>query len=292
VDPANGQAVLAGRELRATNPYIFFDDPTRIFRMIRFQHVLGFEVAPRLQSQLENALLEDLQTGAPASALAGEIRAAAMEPNAVPMIEAFDKLGLLKVISPGLTGPKLNVAGLTRLDKMAHSVLPAGSGGGWLAFLSVLVEKLSAKERADVVRAFEMGAREAAVWKKLDAQVKKLESVLKSPRTNRPSQVWQALEGATTDEVLMVLYHSSVRVVQDRIRAFYEKYLPQAQEVSDEQVAATGVKPGTPKFDKARHAMIATKLNARPRKIVPPEPEPEAAAPPPPMAMVGARVRK
>jgi tRNA nucleotidyltransferase/poly(A) polymerase len=292
VDPANGQADLAGRELRATNPYIFFDDPTRIFRMIRFQHVLGFEVAPRLQSQLENALLEDLQTGAPASALAGEIRAAAMEPNAVPMIEAFDKLGLLKVISPGLTGPKLNVAGLTRLDKMAHSVLPAGSGGGWLAFLSVLVEKLSAKERADVVRAFEMGAREAAVWKKLDAQVKKLESVLKSPRTNRPSQVWQALEGATTDEVLMVLYHSSVRVVQDRIRAFYEKYLPQAQEVSDEQVAATGVKPGTPKFDKARHAMIATKLNARPRKIVPPEPEPEAAAPPPPMAMVGARVRK
>jgi tRNA nucleotidyltransferase/poly(A) polymerase len=293
VDPANGQADLAGRELRATNPYIFFDDPTRIFRMIRFQHVLGFEVAPRLQSQLENALLEDLQTGAPASALAGEIRAAAMEPNAVPMLEEFDKLGLLKVISPGLTGPKLNAAGLTRLDKMAHSVLPPGSGGGWLAFLNVLIEKLSAKERADVVRAFEMGAHEAAAWKKLDAQVKKLESVLKSPRTNRPSQVWQALEGATTDEVLMVLYHSSVRVVQDRIRAFYEKYLPQAQEVSDEQVAATGVKPGTPKFDKARQAMIAARLNARPRKIVPPEPEPEVAAPPPPpMAMVGARVRK
>jgi tRNA nucleotidyltransferase/poly(A) polymerase len=294
VDPANGQADLSSHELRATNPYIFFDDPSRIFRMIRFQHVFGFEVAPRLQSQLENALLEDLPAEASASALAGEIRAAAMEPNAVPMLEAFDKLGLLKVISPALTGAKLNAAGLTRLDKLARSVLPAGSPGGWLAFLNVLVEKLNTKERAEVVRACEMSAQEAAVWKKLDAQTKKLESVLKSPRTNRPSQVWQALEGATTDEVLMVLYHSPLRVVQDRIRAFYEKYLPQAQEVSDEQVAATGVKPGTPKFVKARQAMIAAKLNARPRKIVVPEPEPapEAVTPPPPMALAGARARK
>ncbi|MGD1071367.1 MAG: hypothetical protein ABSB15_14595 [Bryobacteraceae bacterium] len=291
VDPTNGQADLAGRELRAANPYIFFDDPARVFRMIRFQYVLGFEIAPRLQSQLENALLEDYQAAAPTTALAAEIRAAALEPNAVPMLEAFDKLGLLNVISPGLTGPGLNAAGLTRLEKVAHSVLPAGSPGGWLAFLNVLIEKLNTKERAEVVRACEMGAPEAAVWKKLDAQAKKLESVLKSPRTNRPSQVWLALEGATTDEVLMVLYHSPVRVVQDRIRAFYEKYLPQAQEVSDDQVAATGVKPGTPKFVKARQAMIAARLNARPRKIVPPEPEPEAVAPPP-MAMVGARVRK
>jgi tRNA nucleotidyltransferase/poly(A) polymerase len=292
VDPANGQADLSSHELRATNPYIFFDDPSRIFRMIRFQHVFGFEVAPRLQSQLENALLEDLPAQAPASALAGEIRAAAMEPNAVPMLEAFDKFGLLKVISPGLTGEKLNAAGLTRLDRLARSVLPAGSpGGGWLAFLNVLVEQLNTKERADVVRACQMSAEEAVVWKKLDVQAKKLESVLKSPRTNRPSQVWQALEGATTDEVLMVLYHSPARVVQDRIRAFYEKYLPQAQEVSDEQVAATGVKPGTPKFVKARQAMIAAKLNARPRKIVAPEPEPEVLSPPP-MALAGARARK
>jgi hypothetical protein len=63
--------------------------------------------------------------------------------------------------------------------------------------------------------------------------------------------------------------------VQDRIRAYYQKYIGMAEEITDEQVAATGVKPGTPKFDKAKKAMIATHLNARPKKIVPPEPEPE-----------------
>jgi tRNA nucleotidyltransferase (CCA-adding enzyme) len=213
-----------------------------------------------------------------------------MDTNAVAMLEALDKHGLLKLISPGLTGPKLNAPGLARFEKLAHSVIPAGSLGGWLAFLNVLLEKLNARERAEVLRACELSAEEESVWKKLDAHAKKLESVLKSPRTHRPSQVWQALEGATTDEVLMVLYHSPVRVVQDRIRSFYEKYLPQAQEITEEQVAATGVTAGTPKFEKARRAMIAARLNSRPRRIAPPEPEPEAA--PPPMVMAGARGRK
>ena len=49
VDPANGQADLVNREFRATNPYVFFDDPSRVFRLVRFRHVMGFEVAPRTQ---------------------------------------------------------------------------------------------------------------------------------------------------------------------------------------------------------------------------------------------------
>ena len=82
IDPTNGQADLTNRELRGANPYIFFDDPSRIFRLIRFQHTLGFEIAPRTQSQLENALLEGYEKTASVAALAAEIRALAESDNA------------------------------------------------------------------------------------------------------------------------------------------------------------------------------------------------------------------
>ncbi|MEP6714211.1 MAG: hypothetical protein ABJC09_01475 [Terriglobia bacterium] len=288
VDPVNGQADLVNRELRGTNPYIFFDDPSRLFRLIRFRHTLGFEIAPRTQSQMENALLEGYQKLATPSTPASEIRAVALDPNAVAMLEELDRHGLLKSISPALTGAKLNTAGLTKFEKVAHVVQPASAKGGWLAFLSVLVENLNVKEAADAVRAFELSAQEMAAWKKLDAQAKKLESTLKSAKVTRPSHVWQALDGVGVDEILMVLYHSTQRVVQDRIRAYYEKYLTTAQEVTPEEIAATGAKPGTPKFEKARLTLIAARLNARPRKVVP-EPEPP---PPPPMAMAGSRGRR
>lgn len=308
IDPANGQADLAGHELRATNPYIFLDDPSRIFRLIRFEHALGFQIAPRLQQQLENALSEDYQASASASALAAEIRALAGEVNAVPALEEFEKLDLLKLISPALTGATLNTAGLAKFEKLAHSVLPSGTPGGGLAFLNILLEKLNPRERADVLRAFDLSKSDAENLKRLDAQAKKLEASLKSARVTRPSHVYEALEGVAADEVLMVLYNSPHRVVQDRIRAYYQKYLAQAQEITEEQVAATGVKPGTPKFEKAYRAMIMAHLNARPRKVVPAEegavvpgapgtggvpPGPSGSPPqPPPQLAAGRGLRK
>ena len=175
---------------------------------------------------------------------------------------------------------------MTKFEKLVTAVLPPGTEDGWLAFLAVLVEKLNTRERADVLRAFELSAADATALKKLEVQSKKLEATLKSARITRPSHVWEAMRSAPTAEVLMVLYTSGVRVVQDRIRAYYTKYIEVAQEVTPEEVVATGAKPGTPRYDKAWRAMVSQRLNARPKKIVL-EPEP-----PPPMAMAGGRGRR
>ena len=45
--------------------------------------------------------------------------------------------------------------------------------------------------------------------------------------------MYDALYDASTDEILLVLYDSAQRVVQDRIRAYYQKYLALAQEVTE-----------------------------------------------------------
>lgn len=279
IDPANGQADLENRELRTTNSYALFDDPARLFRLIRFQYVLGFQVAQRTQSQIENALMGEYHTAVPPSALAHEIRALSESENAVPALEAFDALGLLKLLSPALTGAKLNAPGIARLEKLAHTVIQPASEGAFLAFLSVLTEKMSPRETADLVRAFELSRKEADTFKKLPALGKKLESAMKSAKITKPSHVYEVLKGASADEVLMVLYHSTQRVVQDRIRAYYQKYLPLAQEVPEEQVAASsGYKIGTPKFEKAFREAVIAHINARPKKTPPPEPEPVPVA--------------
>ncbi len=280
VDPTNGQADLINKELRTTNSMAFYDDPSRVFRLIRFRHMMGFEIAPRTQSQLDNAILGDYLHPDPA-ALAADLRALASHESAVAAIEELDRLGLLKLVSPALTGAKLNLPGLARFEKQAHSVFPAGTEDGWLAFLTVLLELLSPKDRATALKSLALPPDELKAFQKLESAAKKRESILKSPKIHKPSQVWEALKDADTAEVLMVAYDSAIRVVQDRIRAYYQKYLPAAQEITEEHVVAAGHKPGTPKFDKAYQAMVVTRLNARPKKV---EPEPEPP-PPPPMAM-------
>ena len=74
------------------------------------------------------------------------------------------------------------------------------------------------------------------------------------------------------EQVLYLVVYSTQRLVQDRIRNYFQKYLPASLEITDEVVAAAGVAPGTPKFQKAKEEMILTRLDARPKK---PEPVPE-----------------
>jgi len=287
IDPANGQADLANRELRATNSYVFFDDPSRIFRLVRFEHMLGMQVSTRVQSQLENALMEGYHKVAPAEALAAEIRALATSENIVAALEAFERLDLLKLIGPSLTAAKLNTAGIARFEKLLHGVLPPETAEASIAFLALLVEKLSPRERTEVIKAFRLSKQEADALKRIDADAKKLEAALKSAKVTRPSHVYEVLAPASADEILLVLYRSQHRVVQDRIRTFYQKYQPMAQEVTEEQVLATGAKPGTPKFAKTWSTMIAAHLNARPRKVLPEE----IPAPPPPPQQTSAFAR-
>jgi len=284
VDPTNGQADLTNKELRATNSYAFFDDPSRLFRLFRFQHTLGLELVSRTLSQLENALLEHFEEVASPAALAPELRALALQPAAAAALAGLDQSGLLKLVSKVWTGDKLNAPGLARFEKAVQAILPAPKDG-WLAFLTVIFEKLSPKDRADALKALALPATDLNGLKKLEAGWKKLEKDIRSPKVHKPSQVWEVLESAGENEILMVLYESDQRVVQDRIRAFYSKYLPLAQEVTEEQVVASlgvksTIKPGTPKFAKAMRDAIIKHLNARPKKPV--EPEVPAIPPPPP----------
>jgi len=126
------------------------------------------------------------------------------------------------------------------------------------------------------IRTLEMHKAEVDLWQKLEPRAKKLEHALKSPRLRLPSQVYQTLIKAPGDELLFLLYRSTQRTVQDRIRNYLQKYYPTAQEVSDAEVEKAGGKPGTAKYARLREELITTRLNTRKKPAPPPPMEPAA----------------
>jgi tRNA nucleotidyltransferase/poly(A) polymerase len=283
VDPANGLGDLERKELRTVYNYALYDDPVRILRLVRLRVRLGFTIAERTQSQYENVRVEKLEEKIPPRALFNELREIANDPNAPDILRALEEAKLLHLFSPALPEGKLNLPGLGKLHK-ARQLAPPGirfPQENLGIFLHFLTEKLTPRERTALVAATGMRKAEVDLWQKLDMRAKKLEKELKSPKLSRPSQVYQALYRAAGDEVLYLLVRSPLRLVQDRIRNYLQKYLPMAQEVTDEEVEATGARPGTPKYAKAREDLIAARLNARPKKVVE-EPPREARPPEPP----------
>jgi tRNA nucleotidyltransferase/poly(A) polymerase len=285
IDPTNGLGDLERKELRAAYNYALYDDPARMLRLIRLKVRLGFSIEERTRSQSENVLAEHLETRIAPRRLFEELRNIANDPTAPDIVRALDEEKLLHVFSPAMVGPKLNLAGVVKLQK-AKSLVPFGVRFPLEElgiFLYFLTEKLAPKEKTALVEATAMGKAEADLWQKLEVRTRKLERDLKSPKLSRPSQVYEVLSKAPGDQILFLLIRSPLRLVQDRVRNYLQKYLPMAQEVTDEEVLAKGVAPGTAKFQKVKGELIAAKLNARPKKVVPEEPvEPPQPVEPPP----------
>jgi tRNA nucleotidyltransferase/poly(A) polymerase len=278
LDPANGLGDLARRELRAIQNYALYDDPSRILRMIRFKTRFSFAIDERTQLQYQNvreAQLENYITGA---AMESELRQIALDPLAGEILKALEEEKLIQLFSPAFAGPKLNLPGFQKLQKARQS-LPFGvdvSANSYALFLFLLLEKLNAKERAQLIKALSIPRADLDAAGKLEARAKKVEKELSTAKLQRPSALYTILSKVPGEIILFLLMRSSQRLVLDRLKNYLQKYLPAAQEVTEKDVV--GAEPGTPKFSKLFQKLIAERLDARPKKVVVEEPPP----PPPP----------
>jgi tRNA nucleotidyltransferase (CCA-adding enzyme) len=281
LDPMNGLADVERRELRAISNYGFYDDPVRLLRLIRLRVRLGFTVEERTSMQVANAREAEVEKFIPGRAFGEELKRIGAEDQAPDILKSLDETGLLAILAPAIAGPKLNLAALGKFDKAVRLVPDdfRWRAARWGTFLAAVIEKLSSKERTALFKSAELTKAEIDAWQKLEARSKKLEAALKSARIRKPSQVYHLVIGAAPDEVIFLLYKSALKPVQERLRSYFQKYLPAIQEITPEEWESISVKPGTPKYAKARDEFITHRLDRRPKKpdTPPPAPEPEMA---------------
>ena len=148
-------------------------------------------------------------------------------------------------------------------------------------FLDGLFQKLNAKDIATAIKGAGLTKAEINAYQKLAPAAKKLERALQSAKLQKASALYKLLTETPGEQILYLAVHSGQRIVQDRIKNYFQKYLPMSLEVTNEMVAAAGVAADTPKFEKTKQEMIFKHLDARPKKVAPP---PEPPPPPPPMS--------
>jgi len=282
LDPCNGLGDLARKELRGVTNYILYDDPSRILRLVRFRTRLGFTADERLMAQYKNAREAKLETKIGAPMLEHELRQIAFEPLAADIVKALDDESLLSLFSPALAGAKLNFSSLAKLQKALQSV-PYGlrtSVDYYVLFLSLLFEKLSGKERNQMIGAVGLDKSIADAALKLEARAAKFEKELAAAKINRPSALYALLSKVPGEVLIYASMKSSQRIIVDRLKNYFQKYLPTAQEVTPQDVIEQGGQPGTAKFEKIYKELIAARLDARPKKVVVEEPPPPPPPPP------------
>jgi len=92
VDFYGGQKDLKKGVIRVLHDKSFMDDPTRIFRAVRFSVRFGFKIEPHTKRLIKEAVLDGLLREVNAGRIRKEIEAFLKEKNTKKCLDAFSKL--------------------------------------------------------------------------------------------------------------------------------------------------------------------------------------------------------
>ena len=282
LDPMNGLADIERKELRAVSTYGFYDDPSRLLRLVRFRVRLGYTVEERTQMQVANAREAEVEKHIPARALGDELKRISAEDSPTEIFKGLEEAGLLALFSPALLdqAERCRAWRNTRRPSAYCPTMRAGAPPASGPSSTASPKSSRPRRKQALIKATELPKADVDQWQKLEARAKKLEAALRAPRVRKPSHVYHIVAAAAPEDVLFVLYHSALKPVQERLRNHFQKYLPTVQEITPEEWATIEPKPGTPKYAKARDEFISEILNRRPKKPVEEEAPPTAAAGP------------
>ena len=100
LDPLRGAADLARRRLRILHPLSFVEDPTRIFRAVRYQSRLGLTLEPGSRRALRLAIALAPYPALSGQRLAAELELILAEPAGPLSLIALGRLGAMKLLDP------------------------------------------------------------------------------------------------------------------------------------------------------------------------------------------------
>jgi tRNA nucleotidyltransferase (CCA-adding enzyme) len=253
VDPFGGRADLEQRVLRVLHNLSFIDDPTRIFRAIRYEARHGFRLedhsARLARGCIEMGLVGDLSS----ARLRDELVALLEEPAAASGIVRLGELGADHAIHPRMRGDAEAAALFERAEALAEELgieVPT-----WRIGLAVLARDLTSDELYDLLARLKVRRADADRIAKAVTVAPLLVERLRSAAPAAADVVALA-EPFAPDAPLVAL------ALDDRkeLRDYFERLRDVQLEIGGEDLAALGL-PESPRVGEVLAELRRRKLN-------------------------------
>jgi len=208
VDFFNCQNDLKDRQIRILHNLSFVEDPTRIFRAIRFEQRMDFKIGKHTEKLIKNAVKMELFDRFFGQRFFNELVCILSEDNPLPAINRMADLGLLRFLHPTLRiDPKLSkVLEETRQALTWHRLLyleqPCRQ---WLVYLLALMTSLSTREVMSFCERFEMPLRHRQFLVREKVAVTRIAGIMKQTMPKSPSGLYHLLKELSPEGLLHLM---------------------------------------------------------------------------------------
>lgn len=241
LDPSGGQSDLRARTLRVLHAGSFQDDPTRIFRAIRFEQRLGFRLEPATMRLLAQAASTNLILRLSGPRLQNEILLLLAERDPVRAIARLEQLKLLRFLHRRLCYTQNIQRTATAVPKAlawwAHR-FPDSVIERPIVYLMVLSSESRPAVVATMIRRLALSREQA---KKMNIGRHRVDRALKrltDSRAVRHSQVFRLLTDFSDEALVLIL--AKQRSTQSGLRGLLKRHLVAHMKNRTVKTALTG----------------------------------------------------
>ncbi len=250
LDFFGGMVDLRQQQVRVLHANSFIEDPTRIYRAVRFVVRLGFQLESQTEAYIRYAIASGVYerlrlTGKPAPALTTRLKAefsiilkAAYWQTALTLLS---DLGALKCLHPDL---KLTTSlrwRLRYLSRWLKCLDPGHHLDHWLLRLALLITAIAPEERATVAQNLQLPKILIDCLEQLEPAETAIATTLLE-RHCSPSQVYQCLASYSTTLLYLVSARAS-RSVRRHVWQYFTCYSRVAPLLSGHDLKQLGYKP-------------------------------------------------
>ncbi|MCC6500554.1 MAG: CCA tRNA nucleotidyltransferase [Anaerolineales bacterium] len=251
-DPLGGQKDLENKLIRVLHPNSFMDDPTRIFRAVRYAARYGFKIDSETL-KLVNAESLKVLSGLSGERLRNEFDLIFAEKNYPTM---FARLADLNVLS-ALEAPNFDASFVSLIDKLPEPSLSVEIDRVTLGYILWLADSSPRKIQSLSARlAFTAELTETLI------SASKLKSMLTELKNAKPSAWTLAIENMPLDSIYGVYLMTNEKPLFD----FLSTWRHVKPITTGDDLKARGLKPG-PKFGEILRRLRAAWLDGEVRSL-------------------------
>jgi tRNA nucleotidyltransferase (CCA-adding enzyme) len=263
IDFFSAQKDIKDKILRVLHNLSFVEDPTRVFRALRFEQRFGFTIGKLTSSLINNAVKMEFFKRLAGKRVFTELKLILKEENPTPTILRLMDYNLLKVIHPGIKieSDLKHLLEATKKVTDWHDLLFIDEPyERWAVYFMTLIRHCDLQTTQEICEHLTVAPRYAKTFGELrihaDQQVTRLEW---HKRMNN-ADVFNLLKAFKTEIILYMMVCTGSQIAKKRISFYHTQLRNVAIGTSGKDLLNMGLTPG-PAFSKLLQAVLEAKLN-------------------------------
>jgi tRNA nucleotidyltransferase (CCA-adding enzyme) len=268
LDFFGGLIDLKAKQMRVLHPNSFIEDPTRIYRGVRFAVRLGFEIEPHTEGYIRYAInsgvydktaRENSKTPALQTRLKAELKLILEAPYWESALELLDNLGALQCIHPTLELDDELLRQLKLLEKCLRKFDKEQNLIHWQMRLEAIIAYLAAEYRGKVAKNLQMQEDSIKRLNNLLRSQTQIESFLSTSQPD--SQVVQLLRQYELPTLILIAVQSP-RKIRRQIWYYFTELRHIQAPLDGNDLRKMGYKP-SPQFRQMLDDLLAATLDRK-----------------------------